>query len=84
MPLQPTSRPRRATKPTSRRTAVDAPSSTALLRNATASKVSKRAQSTAVTAGLVGRGGSGAGRAARLKSVPQDQVVKKEVAPEPV
>jgi hypothetical protein len=83
MPSPSTSRPRRATKPTSRRAAA-APPSSAPPPRASASKVSKRAQTTAVTAGLVGRGGGRA--AARAKSVPavQKDVVEKDVAPEPV
>jgi hypothetical protein len=74
MPSPPTSRPRRATKPTSRRAAA-APASSAPPRT---SKVTKRVKDTAVTAGLVGRGGGA--RASRAKSVP---AVQKEVAPEP-
>jgi hypothetical protein len=71
----PTSRPRRAAKPTARRAAA-APPSTAPAR---VNKKQQRKSGTAVTAALVGR-------AARARSVPAqeevvEQVVEKEAAP---
>jgi hypothetical protein len=79
MPSSPgSSRPRRATKPTARRVAVAAPSTAPPRVNTSASEVSKRAKTTAVTANLIGR-------APRAKSVPaRQEEVAKETAPEPV
>jgi hypothetical protein len=61
-----------------------APPSSAPQPRASASKVSKRAQTTAVTAGLVGRGGGRAATRAKSVLAVQKEVVEKDVAPEPV